>query len=287
MDAVADSTTTPLQRKKRNDGLYWCEISRNGVPLVTAGSTSNDEALRKAARKLVQCPVTPGFEFWVPPAGRLAPTGLRRGTAAAAAAAASPPPRRLYGIKFHVHDHFSKDDDDDDDDNNNNNDEDNVNSKKDVLWVYAVVYDRNRLTPLQVQRWLGMVVETTTRLRDQDDIWKYGGADAAQDTFGPELCDLIRDRAYHETKGQLEAQVDSLRAIMQRNIEGLLDREAKIERLHERAMSLEDMAKVFRKRARSLKCFHMWQHAKYGVLMGTAVTAAVAVVAVPVLVVIF
>ena len=193
-----------------------------------------------------------------------------RGTAAAS----SPPPRRLYGIKFHVHDHFSQHDDDEDD----------VDSKKDVLWVFAVVYDRNRLTPLQVQRWLGLVVDRTTTLRDQDEGWKCGGPNAAQETFGRELSDLMRDRAYHEKKGLLEAHVESLRAIMQRNIEGLLDREEKIERLHERAQSLRDMAKVFRKRARRI---HLCHHAKYGLLVGTAVSAAVAAVAVPVLVVIF
>ena len=79
----------------------------------------------------------------------------------------------------------------------------------------------------------------------------------------------------------LNQQVDETKAIMARNIDNILERGEKIENLEEQSKELNAMSRVFKKKAKQLKRFKMWQNAKHGVVVGTAITGTIAVVTIP------
>ena len=64
----------------------------------------------------------------------------------------------------------------------------------------------------------------------------------------------------------------------------MLARGDQLEQLDEKATALGKMSKMFHKRTRDAKRFQMWQQAKFGIAVGTAVTAGVAVVVAPLVV---
>ena len=68
---------------------------------------------------------------------------------------------------------------------------------------------------------------------------------------------------------------------MQRNIEAVLDRGEKIDHLENEAEELNQMSRVFKKKSRQVKRYQMLQNAKYGYVLGTAITAGVAIIALP------
>ena len=72
-------------------------------------------------------------------------------------------------------------------------------------------------------------------------------------------------------------QLEDVKAIMASNVEALLDRGEKLEELEDKANELSGASHVFRKTARAIRRFHLWQQVKYGATIGTIVTAAVAV----------
>jgi tetrahydromethanopterin S-methyltransferase subunit B len=71
---------------------------------------------------------------------------------------------------------------------------------------------------------------------------------------------------------------------MGRNIDLILERGEKLEDLNEQATRLEEMSMSFKKGAKKLRRVQMWQNAKYGLVVGTAVTGVVAVIVIPPLV---
>ena len=79
----------------------------------------------------------------------------------------------------------------------------------------------------------------------------------------------------------LNDKVSEVKGIMNQNIQILLENHDKVEVLENKSASLMQQAKVFQKAGRSLKKFYLWQNAKWGAATGTAVTAGVAVLAVP------
>mmetsp|Transcript_28592 Transcript_28592/g.36833 ORF Transcript_28592/g.36833 Transcript_28592/m.36833 type:complete len:87 (+) Transcript_28592:2-262(+) len=79
----------------------------------------------------------------------------------------------------------------------------------------------------------------------------------------------------------LNHHVEETKAIMASNIENILERGERMEDLQAESKELSEMSKVFKKKAKQLKRFKMWQNAKHGVMVGTAVTGAVGVVVIP------
>ena len=63
----------------------------------------------------------------------------------------------------------------------------------------------------------------------------------------------------------MQQHVDETKAIMQTNIENILERGERIEELQEEANSLNQAAKVFKKKAKKVRRFKMMQDAKHGV----------------------
>jgi vesicle-associated membrane protein 4 len=79
----------------------------------------------------------------------------------------------------------------------------------------------------------------------------------------------------------MHQHVDETKAIMQTNIENILERGERIEELQEVANSLNKAAKVFKKKAKKVRRFKMMQDAKHGVVVGTAIAGVVGVVVIP------
>jgi hypothetical protein len=75
--------------------------------------------------------------------------------------------------------------------------------------------------------------------------------------------------------------VESLKHVMAQNIDSLLEKEQRLEDLDEQSSALQELSKQFKKNTLKVKRFKMWQNAKHGVLVGSAVTAGAAVVIVP------
>jgi len=72
-------------------------------------------------------------------------------------------------------------------------------------------------------------------------------------------------------------KVEEVRAIMEHNVEMLLDRGDKLEKLEHQSESLKSAAGMFRKQSRKLKRWHLMNKVKWGVAVGTLVTASIAI----------
>jgi len=72
-------------------------------------------------------------------------------------------------------------------------------------------------------------------------------------------------------------QVEEVRAIMERNVEMILDRGEKIDQLNAKSDQLSEATQAFKKQARKLKRWHLMNQVKWGVAVGTLVTASVAI----------
>ena len=70
-------------------------------------------------------------------------------------------------------------------------------------------------------------------------------------------------------------RVDEVKLVMADNIELLLHRGDKLDEVDEKARQMSVMARAFQRRARDAKRFQLWQQAKFGLAVGTAVTVGV------------
>ena len=76
-------------------------------------------------------------------------------------------------------------------------------------------------------------------------------------------------------------RVDEVKLVMADNIELLLHRGDKLDEVDEKARQMSVMARAFQRRARDAKRFQLWQQAKFGLAVGTAVTVGAAVIVLP------
>ena len=82
-------------------------------------------------------------------------------------------------------------------------------------------------------------------------------------------------------------KIDNCKGQMHNNIQLILENEVKLDALSDKASAMEQMSHVFKKRARDVKRFRMWQNAKNGVFIGTLITGVVVILIIPPLVAIF
>jgi malate synthase len=172
--------------------------------------------------------------------------------------------KKLKAMKFHVYDNTSDGDF--------------------FVWSFSCVYSSERIDAKQVQAFVEKIVGISEMFREHDDTWKYGYTLAAQDTFAPILKQRMEEVTYMGKMAMVNEQVDELSSIMSRNIEMILARGDKIETLQEDATRLQQMAGVFKKNTKKVKRKMMWQNAKHGLVLGSAITAGVAIVVIPPLV---
>ncbi|GAX19647.1 hypothetical protein FisN_19Hh229 [Fistulifera solaris] len=230
---------------KERPKILWSCIARNHVVLVETGS--DDPAVRDTAQGLLARRATPGYEFY-----------HQR--------------RRLRGCKFHIYEHTQHADVDEEEDESSL-----------LIWVFAAVYDASVVTQVQVQAFLQKIVQLTELLRHEDPEWRSGYN--CQSTFAPILQQRMEDITHLAKIVALEQQLETTRAIMERNIELILDREERLlRRLHEKASEANEMAQIFRKRTRKVRRMQLMQQAKHGIVVGTAITLGVAIAVVPVVV---
>ena len=164
------------------------------------------------------------------------------------------------GIKFHLHEA--------DDDND-----------KMLIWSFCCVYNSKSMSVDCAKAFLSKVVGITEPLRCLP-VWREGAALSAQPSFAPTLL-LHMECAEQDYKVScLKQRMEETKAIMQSNIEAVLERGEKIEDLEVQAEQLNQMTRVFKKKTRQFRRFKMRQNAKYGIMLGTAVTG-VGIIVVP------
>ena len=113
------------------------------------------------------------------------------------------------------------------------------------------------------------------------EAWLHGGTLAAQDSFAPTLLQRMEQASSGGRLAMVSSKVDEVRSIMSDNIELLLQRGDQLDGLDEKASNMNRMAHAFRRRARDAKRFQLWQQAKFGLVVGSAITVGVAIVVVP------
>lgn len=149
----------------------------------------------------------------------------------------------------------------------------------DVVWCVCCVYDSN-FSELLARGFLEKLAFLTEPLRETPQ-WQAGGTLAAQDSFAPTLMQRMQQANSMGKTAMVSRQVDEVKNIMHDNIERLLDRGQKLEDLDDKATALNKASRAFHKGAREAKRFHLWNNAKFGIVVGTALTVGVVAVVAP------
>ena len=153
-----------------------------------------------------------------------------------------------------------------------------------MVWKFAAVYHKELVQLDQVKSFLEKLVMITMEPRENDYNWRHGDLLAAQTTFAPTLLQRMQEVTYMGRLAMVNKNLDGVKDIMASNIEAALSRGEKLEDMQVAATRLESMSLQFKKNTRKLKRFQQWQNAKYGLVVGTAVTAVVVCITVPPLV---
>lgn len=149
-----------------------------------------------------------------------------------------------------------------------------------VVWTFSAVYDSKRIGEERVKAYLTKIVYVTEALRGMP-WWREGTTLSAQASFAPTLQQQMEGADRDGKLSVMKQHVEETKEIMASNIENILDRGERIETLQEEAKELNELSRVFKKRTKELKRMKMWQNAKHGVMVGTAITGAVGVLVVP------
>lgn len=230
----------------KTDAILWSCVARNDVILAEAAGLDRNFNVIETAKEVLKRKSTPGFEFHTQ-------KGLVSGGG-----------ERLKAMKFHLYEHGE--------------------GENLIMWVFAAVYNGSRLTKAQVQSFLEKIVTITEVFRETAE-WRYGCQLSAQASFAPILLQRMEEVTYLGKYALLEERLETTKDIMHNNIELILEREEKLYELNEDATRLQEMASVFKKKAKKLRRMKMMQDAKHGLMIGAAITAGVAIIVVPPLVV--
>lgn len=187
----------------------------------------------------------------------------------------------LRGIKFHVFDNETKKVIVDDMYGGLFDQESDEKSET-IVWSFAVVTDKS-LEEEQAKSFLEKLVYITMPLRE-DETWREGDLLCAQNTFAPILLQKMEQVDEQGRLAMVNEKVNTTKDIMRENIELALEKDAALGDLTQQSEELSAMAKQFKKRSKQVKRFQMMKNAKHGLIVGTAVTAATAVIVVPPLV---
>mmetsp|Transcript_23484 Transcript_23484/g.55639 ORF Transcript_23484/g.55639 Transcript_23484/m.55639 type:complete len:345 (-) Transcript_23484:57-1091(-) len=119
----------------------------------------------------------------------------------------------------------------------------------------------------------------------EEDLWRYGSTYAIQRSFSPVLAQRMEEVSYLGKLALCHEQLDETKSVMARNIELILEQDERLENVvSQKARECNEMALVFKKKSKQLKRQMLWNNAKHGLILGTAITAGVASVAVPTLI---
>ena len=149
-----------------------------------------------------------------------------------------------------------------------------------LVWTFCCVYDSKKVSEETVKAFLTKLLYVSEPLR-ATPWWRDGETLSAQPSFAPTLQQQMEAAEHTGKMAMLNQHVEETKAIMASNIENILEQGEKIEDLQEESKELSVMAQVFKKKAKQVKRFKMWQNAKHGIMVGTAVTAGVGVIVIP------
>mmetsp|Transcript_24660 Transcript_24660/g.49977 ORF Transcript_24660/g.49977 Transcript_24660/m.49977 type:complete len:234 (+) Transcript_24660:178-879(+) len=225
--------------------ISWSSVSRDGIILAEAGQDDKDGGVVKAAQKISSVKPTAGWEK--------VKSGKHR------------------GLKFHLHELANTELD------GNYGEE---NSVKILLWTFSCVYDPNELSEDYAKAFLTKIVYVTEPLRGMP-WWRDGGLLSAQPSFAPTLQQQMENVEQLGQLATLNQHLSETKEIMATNIENILERGEAIEELEDQASKLDEMSKVFKTKAKQVRKFKMWQNAKHGVVVGSAITTVVGVAVIP------
>ena len=245
--------------------IAWSCVSRDGIILAEAGSDDGKGSVIRTAKKISSMKPTCGWEK-----------------------TRSMKDAPYRGIKFHVHEVVDADDVYSEGGGGGAGSSGNIAGQREqtdkiIMWTFCCVYDSKRISEECAMAFLTKIVYITEPLRDMP-WWREGALLSAQPSFAPTLQQQMVDAESAGKLAIMKQHVEETKLIMARNIESVLERGEKIEELEASAEELNQMARVFKKKAKQVKRFKMWQNAKHGVMLGTAVTGAVGVVVVPTLI---
>ncbi|KAL7559025.1 hypothetical protein ACA910_016368 [Epithemia clementina (nom. ined.)] len=301
--------------------ILWSSISRNGTILAEAGEDPFDGAVSQAAHGILAKKPTPGWEYftlkngegWFGRKSSFSGKSSNSKDTAASATTTSPtsvesPPRstvripRLKAVKFHVYEH-SVDHNDEDDDLDSSNNKSPAAAAADrqrlqrstssaaaepIIWVFAAVYNpeatswtNSKHILSDVQSFLEKIVGLTAMPRSSDPAWRNGGTLACQATFASILLQRMQEVTYLGTMARLTESLEGATELMQNNITAIMQREEQLSSMHDKSSQLNEMASVFKKKTSGVRRRMMMQNAKHGIILGTAITAGVAVCVVP------
>lgn len=260
--------------------IIWSCIARNDMLLVEAGTDPYNGLVSQTAKELLLRPITPGYEFHkVSGPGVMSRAWNNASKSSSSSSSSNLPPVR--GIKFHVYE--SIDENDPDYNHFNNTAYDTKDNFR--IWIFACVYNTTLIHQNDVQAFLDKMVELTLLMRETSLVWKTCGTLGLQKEFACILQQRMYEIIPHDPKIQdIQEKLLYSYTVMSRNIEMILDNHERIESLNTKSEQCNEMANAFRKRSRALKRMKMWQNAKYGMILGTAVTVGVGIIVIPPLV---
>ena len=168
--------------------------------------------------------------------------------------------RGLSAVKFHVHD---------------------VHEQSEIIWAISCVHEAGFDGTL-AKGFLEKITLLTEPLRRTLE-WRTGRVLCAQASFAPVLQQRLEQANSTGSTAMVSQQVDEVKSVMHENIELILRRGEDLETLEARSEGLSQLAQHFKAQATKAKRFQMWQHAKFGAVVGGAVTVGVAVLVLPVI----
>eukprot|EP00964_Phaeocystis_antarctica_P075073 scaffold46291_cov67-Phaeocystis_antarctica.AAC.2 len=171
--------------------------------------------------------------------------------------------RGLSAVKFHVHDVHE------------------TAAGTEVVWAISCVHEAGFDGTL-AKGFLEKITLLTEPLRRTPE-WRTGRVLCAQASFAPVLQQRLEQANATGRTAMVSQQVDEVKSVMHENIELILRRGEDLETLEARGEGLSQLAQHFKAQATKAKRFQMWQHAKFGAVVGGAVTVGVAVLVLPIL----
>mmetsp|Transcript_17141 Transcript_17141/g.24233 ORF Transcript_17141/g.24233 Transcript_17141/m.24233 type:complete len:243 (+) Transcript_17141:61-789(+) len=227
--------------------ILWSAVCRNEIILAEAGEDHHEGAVVSLAQNLVNKKPTAGWEF-----ARSRKHGLR-------------------GIKLHVYEECV---------NNHDVMLSAPKASNRIIWSFTAV-STSSLPDIQTKSYLEKLVYVTEPQRESEQQWRQGGLLQCQSTFAPILKHLMEEVTNRGKVAMVQENVNGVKEIMADNIEKMLERGDKLEDLQESTENLNEISKQFKKKAKQIKKFKAWQNAKYGLVLGTAVTGGIAIVTIP------
>jgi Synaptobrevin len=273
------STSTSIPSSTTASAILWSAITRNETILAEAGCDPYGGIVTQTARELLCRAPTPGYEFH----SIRQQFKLPKFTLSSKKDEVSiPPPPPIKGVKFHVFDPIEEDDEE----YNHMTADDPKSLDNFRIWSFAAVYDPAKISIKEVQAFLDKMIELTIILRESEE-WKTCGVLGVHNSFAPILQQRMVETVPHNPKvASIQHQIELSKEVMNRNIELILRRGRKLDDMVDDATRLQQMTSVFQKRAEDVKRFQMYQNAKHGMVLGTAVAVGVGVIVVPPLIVI-